>query len=106
MPVGRFRKDPRELDEVEKRVTAAQYPEGGLLFGMGVGLILPMTVLGAVELSSVVATLWTGLGPMVGGVVGYLLGHAYKQRRLNSLRGASEKEVSGNVNPPVSVEED
>ncbi len=104
MPVGRFRKDPRELDEVEKRVTAAQYPEGGLLLGMGIGLIIPMTVRWVVGLSSVVATLWTGFGPMVGGVIGYLLGHLYKRWRLESIRGESEKEVREKA--PVSVEKD
>jgi hypothetical protein len=103
MPVGRFRKNPRELDEVEKRVTAAQYPEGGLLFGMGIGLVIPMTVRWVVEISSIVATLSTGFGPMVCGVVGYLLGHLYKRWRLDSLRGEPEKEVP---EAPVSVEKD
>lgn len=98
MPVGRFRKDPRELDEVEKRVAAAQYPEGSLLFGMGVGLMIPLAAQGSIPgLPSIVGTLGTGLGPMVGGVAGYLLGHAYKQRRIGRLRGQSDRETPDGV---------
>jgi len=109
MPVGRFRKDPRELDEVERRVFAAQYPEGSLLFGMGVGLIVPMTAQWVTEVPSLVLTLGTGVGPLIGGVVGYLLGHAYKQRRINSLHresgGGSESGSEGEGKEvPRSVE--
>ena len=106
MPVGRFRKNPRELDEVEKRVAAAQYPEGSLLFGMGVGLVIPLAIQGSIPglpslvgIPSIVGTLGTGLGPMVGGVAGYLLGHAYKQRRIGRLRGRSERETADGVRP-------
>lgn len=105
MPVGRFRKNPRELDEVEKRVFAAQYPEGSLLLGMGVGLIVPMTAQGLVEMPSLVSTLGTGIGPLIGGVAGYLLGHAYKQRRIDSLRRKSG-DVSESEGVPHSVEKD
>ncbi len=87
MPVGRFRKNPRELDDFEKQVSAAQYPEGSLLLGMSVGLLLPMSVIGLVDIPAVLGTLSTGIGPIVGGVAGYLLGHVYKQIRLERLRG-------------------
>lgn len=98
MPVGRFRKDPRELDEVESRVAAAQYPESSLMFGMGVGLILPMAAGELLPaLPSLAVTLATGFGPIVGGVVGYLLGHAYKKRKLRKLRRRSDG--SGGVSP-------
>lgn len=105
MPVGRFRKDPRELDDIERRVAAAQYPEGSLLLGMGIGLILPLTTRQMVPaLPSLVGVLGTGFGPILGGVTGYLLGHAYKQRRIKQLRDESETEVSDKV--PVSTKED
>ena len=102
MPVGRFRKNPRELDDVEIRVFAAQYPEGSLLLGMGAGLLVPMTAQGIAELPSLVTTLGTGIGPIIGGVVGYLMGHVYKQRRIESLRGQSERNASES---PVLEEE-
>lgn len=104
MPVGRFRKNPRELDEAERRVFAAQYPEGGLLFGMGAGLIMPMTAQGIVGVPSLVGTLGTGVGPLIGGVVGYLLGHAYKKKRIASLDKDSGEERSKSV--PLSIEKD
>ena len=104
MPVGRFRKNPRELDEAERRVFAAQYPEGSLLFGMGVGLVLPMAAQATVEVPSLVGTLGTGFGPIVGGVVGYFLGHTYKRMRIESLRCESENEASESV--PVSAEKE
>jgi membrane protein YqaA with SNARE-associated domain len=102
MPVGRFRKNPRELDDFEKQVFAAQYPEGSLLLGMGVGLFFAMTAKDLSLLPSLVTTVGTGVGPIIGGVFGYLLGHAYKQRRLRNLRRQSKR------NPPekpVSAEE-
>ncbi|MDZ7687171.1 MAG: hypothetical protein U5J64_00350 [Halobacteriales archaeon] len=89
MPVGRFRKNPRELDDVEQRVFAAQYPEGSLLFGIGLGLLLPMVAVAVTELPATVGTLGTGFGPILGGVAGYLLGHVYKQTRLERLRSRS-----------------
>jgi membrane protein YqaA with SNARE-associated domain len=104
MPVGRFRKNPRELDEVERRVFAAQYPEGSLLFGMGAGLVAPMAAGAFLELPSVVGTLGTGVGPLFGGVFGYLLGHVYRQMRIESLREESEKKVPENTS--VAVEKD
>jgi len=99
MPVGRFRKNPRELDDLEKKVSAAQYPEGSLLFGMGAGLVLPMAAQAATQLPATVDTLGTGFGPVVGGIAGYLLGHVYKEARLESLR-RSEHDGGGDSGLP------
>lgn len=89
MPVGRFRTDPAELDEVERRVSARQYPEGALVVGMGVGIATPFLVqqlsLSLLLLSGPVGM---AMGPVAGGVGGYLLGHRYKQRKLGARRAA------------------
>jgi len=86
MPVGRFRKNPRELDDVEMRVFAAQYPEGSLLFGIGLGLLAAMVAGVVTEIPATTNTLVTGFGPIVGGIAGYLLGHVYKDMRLRQLQ--------------------
>lgn len=102
MPVGRFRTNPRTLDDVEQRVFAAQYPESALMAGMGIGLVVPLSVQ---QLAFVVpllsATLATGFTPIVGGIVGYLLGHWYKDARIESLRNRTETDVSEPASRPV-----
>jgi hypothetical protein len=89
MPVGRFRTDPAELDDLERRVSARQYPEGALVVGMGAGIAGPFLVqqlsLSLLLLSSPVGM---ALGPVAGGVGGYLLGHRYKQWKLGARRAA------------------
>lgn len=89
MPVGRFRTDPADLDEFERRVSARQYPEGALVVGMGAGIAGPFLAqqlsLSLLLLSGPVGM---ALGPIAGGVGGYLLGHRYKQRKLDAHRAA------------------
>jgi len=96
MPVGRFRNDPRELDEVEREVSAAQYPELALNLGMGLGILVPYLARMAAErgidlvVTGPLAPLTVpGLpvaGPIVCGIVGYLLGHRYRVYRAARLR--------------------
>lgn len=94
MPVGRFRADPRELDDDERAVAARQYPEGihalGSLIGLSVphlvGLLAPSA---PAILQSTVAAI---LGLLVGGVGGYLLGEWYRRRAVRQRKGA---EASG-----------
>lgn len=44
MAIGRYRDVPAEMDDLECRVAAAQYPEGGLVVGMGLGIVLGMAL--------------------------------------------------------------
>lgn len=76
MPIGRFRSDPTEMDADELFVNAAQIPEGSLVAGMGVGIL--------VSLASV-PELAAG-GAIVGGVLGYLAGHRIKDWKLSRMR--------------------
>lgn len=83
MPVGRFRTDPRELDEVEREVSAQQLPEAALTLGMGVGLGLGLLGLLPVWLSAVLPT---PALTILGGIVGYLLGFRLKTHRIEKRR--------------------
>jgi hypothetical protein len=93
MPVGRFRTDPREFDEVEREVSAKQLPEAALMLGMGLGLTVPLA-LGTYTAAGALLAPVGGTGPasallsVLGGVVGYLAGFRYKQYRIARLREA------------------
>lgn len=76
MAIGRFRDTPGEMDELEVRVAASQYPEGGLVFGTGLGLGL-----GTLSVDPVLVA-----APLAGGVVGYALGRWYHGLKLERLR--------------------
>lgn len=97
MPVGKFRSDPRELDEVERRVSSLQYPEAGVPIGMGLGLVLPLLVgtLSVASLPLAVLAHPAGpvVGPVLGGVIGYLLGHRLKERRIRTLKEKGDLET-------------
>lgn len=94
MPVGRFRSDPRELDDVEREISAKQFPEAALMLGMGFGLTIPLAL--GTYVASVAALLapvgGTGVASallsITGGIVGYLVGYRYKQYRIARLRRA------------------
>lgn len=76
MAIGRYRDVSAEMDDEECHVAAAQYPEGGLVVGMGVGIVLPLLL----------APVFVALGPLVGALVGYTVGRWYRRRRLASHR--------------------
>ena len=76
MAIGRFRDDPEAMDASEREVAAAQYPEGALVVGMGLGMAVPM----ALAPSLVV------LGPIAGGIAGFGAGRWFRRRRLRQLR--------------------
>lgn len=74
MAIGRYRDAPTDMDEVEREVAAAQYPEGGLVAGMGTGILLAIVTVEAL----------LAVAPIVGALAGYGLGrrvHAYAIRR-------------------------
>lgn len=90
MPVGRFRKDPRKLDELERRVHAVQYPEGALVVGMGTGMSIPLLARQFPTVEAVLGFVANPISPAFGailfGIVAYLIGHEFKQRRIRTLR--------------------
>ena len=79
MAIGRYRDRPAEMDDLECRVAAAQYPEGGLVVGMGLGILLGMAV-------SPVAV---AVGPIVGALAGYGGGRVFRGYRLRRLRAST-----------------
>lgn len=90
MPVGRFREDPRTLGDREREIYARQYPEGLLVVGtlLGVGLRLGFST-GVVSAPTVmIGHVLSIAGVLVGGVAGYLLGVAYRDRKLRAVREA------------------
>lgn len=92
MPVGRFRENPRELDDTERFVTARQYAEGLHVFGSLLGLSVPH-VLAAVAPGApavLLSPLGAIIGLLVGGISGYLLGDRYASRSIQGRRSASE----------------
>ncbi|WP_201287787.1 hypothetical protein [Salinirussus salinus] len=105
MPVGRFRTDPAELDDLERRVSARQYPEGALVVGMGVGIAAPfLTQQLSLSLLLLSGPVGMALGPVAGGVGGYLLGHRYRQWKLAASRAArgSGDDTDGEVGAETS----
>lgn len=84
MAIGRYRDTPSEMDEIERRVAAAQYPEGGLVGGLGLGIVFSLLVLEMLVLVT----------PIVGAVLGYLVGQrvrASKIRRYQAERDAGDE---------------
>ena len=80
MAIGRYRDVPAEMDDLECRVAAAQYPEGGLVVGMGLGIVLGM------GLSPVAVA----AGPIVGALAGYGAGRVFRGYRLRRLRASAD----------------
>lgn len=79
MPIGRFRNDPRELDDIEQDISAKQIPEASLMVGMGIGLVVPMAIVPDVAVAGALLSI-------AGGIVGYLIGFRYKVRRIERRR--------------------
>ncbi len=83
MAIGQYRDDPAEMDDVEREVAAAQYPEGGLVVGLGVGIVLPVLTVQALLV----------LTPFLGGIVGFVVGRRFRDyaiRRRRRDRSATE----------------
>ncbi|PCR92164.1 hypothetical protein [Natrinema ejinorense] len=83
MAIGQYRDDPAEMDDIEREVAAAQYPEGGLVVGLGLGIVLPLVTLEALLF----------VAPVLGGVVGFALGRRVRDaaiRRRRAARAATE----------------
>lgn len=83
MAIGRFRDDPREMTAAERDVVAAQYPEGALVAGMGIGMVVPLAV--APPLAFV--------GAIVGGIGGFAAGRWFRARRLRAVEEAPDSEL-------------
>ena len=80
MAIGRYRDVAAEMDDEECHVAAAQYPEGGLVAGMGLGIAVPLALAPAL----------VALGPIVGALVGYAVGRWYMGRRLSTRRETAD----------------
>ncbi|MFC6838498.1 hypothetical protein [Halomarina ordinaria] len=76
MAIGRYRDVPDRMDDAECAVAAAQYPEGGLVVGMGLGIGLALLFAPAL----------VAVGPLVGSVAGFAAGRWVARRRLRQLR--------------------
>lgn len=97
MPVGRFRDDPRDLGETEREIYARQHAEGLLVFASLVCTAVPLA-LGTVAPGVVppgVARLAAVPGAFFGGIAGYLIGYAYRERRLQAVRQQSAARAAG-----------
>lgn len=93
MPVGRFREDPRELSEREREIHARQYPEGLLVVGTLLGTVARVGLdVGPVSVpSALVGHAIAIVAVVVGGVSGYLLGIAYRERLIRGLETPAER---------------
>lgn len=76
MAIGPFRDVPAEMDDVEARVAAAQYPEGALVAGVGVGTVVPLLL--APSLAPV--------GAILCGLLGFAGGRWYQERKVRRHR--------------------
>lgn len=76
MAIGKYRDTPAEMDELEREVAAAQYPEGGLVVGIGVGILVAMLTLEPL----LVVT------PFVGGLLGYGIGRWLRRQKVERIR--------------------
>ena len=89
MAIGRYRDRPAEMDDTECRVAAAQYPEGGLVVGMGLGIVAGMAL-------SPVAV---AVGPILGALAGYGAGRVFRGYRLRCLGARTGEREGGNRDP-------
>ncbi|WP_049912911.1 hypothetical protein [Natrialba hulunbeirensis] len=80
MSIGRFRDVPSEMDGVEREIAAAQYPEGGLVFGLASGVVA-----GMLTSALLLVTL-----PFVGALAGFAVGRQYRTYRLRQRRRSRE----------------
>lgn len=104
MPVGRFRTDPGDLDDLERRVSARQYPEGALVVGMGAGIAVPFLAQQlSLSLFLLAGPVGMALGPITGGVGGYLLGHRYRQWKVGARRAARDADGATDKDPDDGV---
>lgn len=76
MAIGEYRDVPAEMDDIEREVAAAQYPEGCLVVGLGVGVVLPLVTVQALLL----------VAPVLGGVVGFALGRRIRDYEIRRRR--------------------
>lgn len=76
MAIGKYRDSPADMDELEREIAAAQYPEGGLVVGIGLGIVVGMITL---EMLLV-------LTPFLGGLLGYVLGCRLRRRKIRRVR--------------------
>lgn len=85
MAIGRYRDVPDEMEDIEREVAAAQYPEGGLVVGLGAGILLPLLL----------AEILLLVVPLLGGMLGFTLGRRlrdYKIRRRRADRHAGDEQ--------------
>lgn len=89
MPLGKYRRDPHEMTDREQDIYAAQHAEGAMIV-FGVGFMLAVFALrwlepgGAVE-AAAFHTLATAVAPIVGGFLGYVLGHWHRTRLIRRI---------------------
>lgn len=76
MAIGQYRDEPSEMDDVEREVAAAQYPEGGLVVGLGLGIVLPVLTIPALLV----------VAPFLGGVLGFALGRRIRDAAVRRRR--------------------
>lgn len=87
MTIGRYRDSPSDMDDVEREIAAAQYPEGGLVIGLGVGIVVALVLLETLLLVT----------PILGGVLGFAAGRyvrdAKVRRRQAELTNVDDRRV-------------
>lgn len=81
MAIGRYRVDPEDMTPAEREVVAAQYPEGALVAGMGLGIGVTMALAPALVF----------VGGIIGGLAGYLIGRWFRARRLRRFPDAESE---------------
>lgn len=87
MALGRFRDDPEEMTAAEREVVAAQYPEGALVAGMGVGMVAALAAAPAL----------VPVAPIGGGVAGFAAGRWFRRRRIRQLEASRPEEAPARV---------